>query len=247
MKRSLDPHPEFHRSALGTGGGREDRTGHFQQTHDLFVKASSHQPCLPPPPSPPHLALAFINAVPLRLEGITSQETFQSQLGFGGDQREPRVGGVSPGRFICGELAGRERCKTALAGSLSDTEQPQAGAESLLGSASPSPSCFVQAAAWKLFTWAQRVPGAWLGRGSLGRESRPLARVTDTTAGHMRLGPWCHRDSARGQRPPPGAGRASAASSSQPSHPAPAGAGTSCQEWELAPRRLAPQVNCGVP
>lgn len=52
--------------------------GHFQQTGDLFVKASSHQPCLPPPPSPPLLTLRFINAVPLRLEGITSQETFQS-------------------------------------------------------------------------------------------------------------------------------------------------------------------------
>lgn len=114
MKKSLDPHLEFHSSALGTGGGREDRMGHFQQTHDLFVEASSHQPCLPPPPVPPHLTLDFINAIPLRQEGITSQETFH-QLGFGGDQREPRVGGVSPGRFPCRELAGRERCKTALA------------------------------------------------------------------------------------------------------------------------------------
>lgn len=78
VKKSLDPHPEFHSSAPGTGGGREDRMGHFQQTGDLFVKASSHQPCLPPPPSPPLLTLRFINAVPLRLEGITSQETFQS-------------------------------------------------------------------------------------------------------------------------------------------------------------------------
>lgn len=150
MKKSLDPHPEFHSSAQGTGGGREDRPGRFQQTPDLFIKASSHQPCLPPPPSPPYLTLGFINAVPLRLEGITSQETFQSQLSFGGDQREPRVGGVSPGRFICAELAGWERCKTALAASLSDTEQPQAGAETLLGSVSPSRSCFVQAAGWKL-------------------------------------------------------------------------------------------------
>lgn len=91
MKKSLDPHLEFHSSAPGTGGGREDRMGHFQQTHDLFVEASSHQPRLPPPPVPPHLTLGFINAIPLRQEGITSQETFH-QLGFGGDQREPRWG-----------------------------------------------------------------------------------------------------------------------------------------------------------
>lgn len=113
MKKSLDPHPEFHSSAPGRG--REDRTGHFQQPCDLFIKASSHQPYLPPPPSPPQLTLGFINAVALRLEGITSQETFQSQISFRGDQREPRVGGVPAGRSRGGELAAWERCKTALA------------------------------------------------------------------------------------------------------------------------------------
>lgn len=62
------------------------------------------------------------------------------------------MGGVSPGRFIRGELAGWERCKTALAASLSDCEQPQAAAEPLLlGTPCPSRFCFVQAAARELF------------------------------------------------------------------------------------------------
>lgn len=202
MKKSLDPHPEFHSSTPGTGRGREDRTGHFQQPRDLFIKASSQQPCLPPPPSPPQLTLGFINAVPLRLEGITSQETFQSQISFGGDQREPRVGGVSAGRFIRGGLAGWERCKTALAASLSGSEQPQAGAER---SVSQPPLL---------------GPGCWLGALPLGSagcsaehgQCGPVAQVTLLVTGS-------HKGSARGQRPSPGTARASAPRHHRPASP----------------------------
>lgn len=153
------------------------------------------------------------------------------------------MGGVSPGRFICRELAGRKRCKTALAASLSDTEQPQAEVESLLGSVSPSHFCFVQAAGWKLSTSA--LPGG--GHSAGHRESRPFAQAMNTTIGNVQLGPGCRRGSAGAQHPSPSTNRASTASSSQASRSASVGADTSRQEWELAPQRLAPQVNCGVP
>lgn len=206
-KKSLDPHPEFHSSAPGTGRGREDRTGHFQQPCDLFIKASSHQPCLPPPPSPPQLTLGFINAVALRLEGITSQETFQSQISFRGDQREPRVGGVPAGRSPGGELAAWERCKTALA------------------------APYRRAAAGS----APR-PGRELFPGLGAQGSGPVAQVSAVLVA-----------TATRARPglSPRAGAAPGLLATLP--PAPARTGSSGQEWELAPRRLAPQVNCGVP
>lgn len=155
------------------------------------------------------------------------------------------MGGVSPGRFICGELAGWEHCKTALAASLSDTEQPQAGVEPLLGTLCPSRFCFIRAAGWKLFPWALLGAECTAGRRESG-QGVCASCSGEHTVGEMYLG-RLHKGSARGQYPSPSTDRASPAGSSPPSHPAPVRTSTSRQEWELAPRRLAPQVNCGVP
>lgn len=91
------------------------------------------------------------------------------------------MGGVSPGCFICRELAGRERCKTALAASLSEPEQPQAGVKSLLCSHTPalylpktSYFCSDQAAGWKLLIWTLLGAGCTPGHGGSGQGVSPF-------------------------------------------------------------------------